>query len=132
VPDSAGGAVDRTASAIAYVCAHLADLTDQLTHLGDTGPLDEVLARLRAGDDPDAALDRLHDTLLAAGDVLGVYGSSGRSWNVRVAGADTAAPAEALYVCPLRRCSRYSWAEPGGTGPSCTIGGAPMRRERLA
>ncbi|GAA2645228.1 hypothetical protein GCM10010399_93870 [Dactylosporangium fulvum] len=129
--DPAGGPVDRTASAIAFVCTHLADLRAQLTRLGDTGPLEQLLARLAAGDDPAAALDRLHDTLLAGGDVLGVYGSGTRSWSVHVAGAGTTAPAETLYVCPLRRCARYRWADAGGTAPACTIGGAPMRRERL-
>jgi len=126
------GPADRTAAAIGYVCGHLADIRDHLTELGDTGPLDRLLAAVAAGDDPAGPLDVLHETLLADGDVLGVYGSTGRSGGLQAAGIADHGPAEVVFLCPYRRCTRYRWPEPGSDAvPTCDIGGAPMVRERL-
>jgi hypothetical protein len=129
--DLAAGS-DPAADAVGYVCDHLADIRDHLEHLGDTGPLDRLLAAIRAGDDLTGPLDRLHELLVAEGDVLGVYGSTGRSGSPRPAGIPDPVPAEAVFLCPRRRCSRYRWPLPGqDAAPSCDIDGTPMLPERL-
>jgi hypothetical protein len=123
---------ERTAAAVGYVCGHLADIRDHLEHLGDTGTLDRLLAAVQADDELTGPLDRLHETLLAGGDVLGVYGSTGRSGGPRPAGIADPVPAEAVFLCPHRRCSRYHWPSPGkDAAPACDIDGTPMVRERL-
>ncbi|MBE3012981.1 hypothetical protein IL992_27915 [Microbispora sp. NEAU-D428] len=120
---------DRTAAAIGYVCGHLADIREHLEALGDTGPLDRLLAAVRSGEEVAGPLDRLHGALVAGGDVLGVYGNAGRGLRALAVEPD---PGEFVYLCPQRRCARYRWPSPGsGAAPSCEIGGTPMTRERL-
>jgi hypothetical protein len=124
------GLPERVSAAIAYVCGNLPEIRSQLDHLGDSAPLDQLLAAIRDGDDVVQPLDDLHEALLAGGDVLGVYGDSTRS--ARLAGITAAAPLETLYVCPHRRCSRYHWPEPGAPAtPACEIDETPMLLERL-
>jgi hypothetical protein len=122
---------DRTAAAVGYVCGQLADIRDHLAHLGDTGPLERLLAAVRDGYELDEPLDRLHEALQAGGDVLGVYGNSARSFGLRPAGITDPRPAEIVFLCPHRRCSRYRWPEPSSEVPTCEIDDTPMVRERL-
>lgn len=123
---------DRTAAAVGYVCGHIADIRDHLEQLGDTGPLDRLLAAARAGDELTGTLDDLHETLLAGGDVLGVYGNAARSGGPRPTGIADPVPAETVFLCPHRRCSRYRWPSPGGgAAPACDIDGTAMVPERL-
>ncbi|MEV4313056.1 hypothetical protein [Actinocrispum sp. NPDC049592] len=119
----------RTAAAVGYVCEHVADIQELLAELGDTSPVERVLAAVRAGEDVTEPLDRLHKILQANGDVLGVYGDPGRS-ALRPAGVARPAPVEVVFLCPHRRCTRYRWPGAGGT-PVCGIDGTPMARERL-
>ncbi|GIH48422.1 hypothetical protein SAMN05421833_111148 [Microbispora rosea] len=120
---------DRTAAAIGYVCGHLADIREHLEALGDTGPLDRLLAAVRSGEEAAGPLDWLHEALVAGGDVLGVYGNAGRGLRPLSVGPD---PGEFVFLCPRRRCVRYRWPSPeSGAAPCCEIDGTPMTRERL-
>jgi hypothetical protein len=122
---------DPTAAAIGYVCGHLADLRAQLEYVGAVGALEDLLAAVRAGTkDVSAELDRLHDAVLAAGDALGVYQGGSRTAGLKPAGIAAGAPAEAMFLCPHRRCTRFRWPEEGSP-PVCGIDGTPMVRERL-
>ncbi len=120
----------RTAAAVGYVCEHVADIQQLLAELGDTTPVERVLAAVRAGEDVAGPLDRLHKILQANGDALGVYGDHARS-ALRPAGLAPPAPFEIVLLCPHRRCTRYRWPDPDGGTPVCGIDGTPMARERL-
>jgi hypothetical protein len=120
---------NRTATAIGYVCGNLTDIREHLAELGDTRLLDRVLAAIRAGDDVVPLLDRLHDVLVAGGDVLGVYGNASRTVRPLAVESD---PGEDVFLCPDRRCVRYRWPSPDSdVPPACEVTGTPMVRERL-
>jgi hypothetical protein len=123
---------DRVAAAIGYVCGHLVEIRDNLADLGDAAPLDKLLAAVRDGSDPTGPLDRLHKTLQASGDVLGVYVDPSRAVGPRPVGIAPPGPSEVVFLCPHLRCSRYSWPRPGGdAAPACEIDDTPMTPERL-
>jgi hypothetical protein len=122
---------ERVGRGLAYACQHAADICDQLARHGSTAPLDDLMSAARDGRDVAGLLDALHEALQAGGDALGVYGNA-RATASRLTGIPAPRPTEVLYLCPRRRCLRYSW--PGGTSdapPSCGIDGEPMLRSRL-
>jgi hypothetical protein len=119
----------RRGDALAYVCAHLEELRNDLCRdpEGDDGPLDRLLAAVRGGGDVDASLAELHAVMQAGGDALGVYGVT-RGLRPVGMGRD---PVETVYVCPAARCSRYWWLQAATTVPRCEIDGGTLRRVRL-
>ncbi|MEU6957429.1 hypothetical protein [Streptomyces sp. NPDC045714] len=118
-----------TGDDIAYVCSRLDRIREDLQTYGPHGdePLERVVTSVRAGQDPTAPLDALHEALLSAGDATGVR-SQGRG--LFPIGVDSQRPDEWLLLCPTGQCSRHAW--PDAQEPSgCRITGQPLRRERL-
>ncbi|MGN9845171.1 hypothetical protein ACTMTI_44320 [Nonomuraea sp. H19] len=122
---------DPVGEAIEYVCQHLADIRWQLEQAGDTGPLDRLLAALRADAEVDGLIRALHEALQAGGDALGVYGNVRSAIPKALGDFGLARPKRALYLCPGRRCARYAWFDPAASPPVCGIDGEPMLQERL-
>ena len=137
----------RDKGALAYVCGHFDQLREELrsVQLGSATEEPLLLRELRdaliAGRQCSAALDTLHAALLAAGDVLGLYGriqADARGLVCdeaarRVAGVDQATPPpshEVLYICPVSQCSRYSWPQ-SGPQPCCAMTGRALREDHL-
>ncbi|MGW4994214.1 hypothetical protein ACWEQ3_42430 [Streptomyces mirabilis] len=127
--DEADQEAQRRGDALAYVCAHLDELRDDLRSdpEGGDGPLDRLLAAVRGDGDVDASLAELHAVMQAGGDALGVYGAT-RGLRPVGLGRD---PTETVYVCPAGRCSRYWWPQAATTVPRCEMGGGTLRRVRL-
>lgn len=114
---------------VAYVCQQLERLRAALEAYGADGatPLERLIAALRAGENPSTSLERLHQALLAIGDAAGVHGGE-RSLNP--IGAGPTGLEESVLLCPMGRCSRYSWPD-GLDAPNCHISDQPLRTERL-
>lgn len=126
------GPVDRVGDGTAYVCGHLAYIRAQLEHRGGAESLDLLLQAARTGQDVTGALDALHNALQVAGDALGVYGDVRGGLPKTVGDFAAARPNEQLYLCPRRRCARYSWpSRESSAAPICSIDGEPMTLERL-
>ncbi|WP_371675657.1 hypothetical protein [Streptomyces sp. NBC_01276] len=123
----------RRRDEVAYVCEQLDRIrTDLETHAAEgAAPLESLAAALRAGTDPSARLDALHEALLAAGDAAGVRG---RARGLDPIGTARPAPDAWVLLCPTGQCSRYSWPDAGDgpdEAPRCRIGDQALRRERL-
>ncbi|MET7648178.1 hypothetical protein ABZS83_32055 [Streptomyces sp. NPDC005426] len=114
---------------VAYVCGKLDAIRATLEAHGSEGPapLDRVLETLLRGEDPGAQLDYLHESLLTAGDAVGVHG---RARGLKPNGIDTPAPDARVLLCPMDRCASHRWPD-GSDAPLCHISGQPLRRERL-
>ncbi|MGW1761540.1 hypothetical protein [Streptomyces mirabilis] len=114
---------------VAYVCGQLERIRADLEMHSAQGaaPVERLLAVLRAGEDPTALLDALHEALLAAGDAAGIHG---RARGLNPIGADPAVPGKWVLLCPSGQCSRYCWPD-GPDAPRCRINDQPLRRERL-
>jgi hypothetical protein len=118
-----------TGDDIAYVCTQLDRMREDLQAYGPQGaePLERVVAAVRAGQDPTAPLDALHEALLFAGDATGVRGQGRGLFPI---GVGAQRPDGWLLLCPTGQCARYAW--PDAQEPSgCRITGQPLRRERL-
>ena len=128
-----GVEAERTAKGLAYVCAHLdeisAALSDDAAGTDGTVALERLRSVMRGGGNLTGPLDDIHHALLGAGDALGVYGHS-RSVIQPLPGIDTDRPLEIVYRCPVDRCPR---ADPGPavTPPVCGFTDEKLRRERL-
>jgi hypothetical protein len=136
--EASDGLDDPVADGIAYVCGNLADIRTRLERDGDPLVLDQLLAALRSGQDPSEPVDDLNTALQAAGYALGVYGSTRGGSTRGDAGPGTSPhgigpprPAEVVYLCPGRLCSRYWLPDPSAAVPRCTLEGEPLRAERL-
>ncbi|WP_159050288.1 hypothetical protein [Streptomyces cellostaticus] len=126
----------RTAAALAYVCAKLEQIREDLRAGagGDEAPLDHLLAAIRDSRDLAGPLERLHARLQADGDAMGIYGNIRKGAVGRglpLAGVDSSSPPEVVYLCPAARCSRYWWPQVATSVPPCTISGQKLRRGRL-
>ncbi|MGW6404482.1 hypothetical protein [Streptomyces sp. NPDC055134] len=118
-----------TGDDIAYVCTQLDRMREDLRAYGRQGaePLERVVAAVRAGQDPTASLDALHEALLFAGDAAGVRGQGRGLFPI---GVSAQRPDDWVLLCPTGQCARHAWPdaqEPAG----CRITGQPLRRERL-
>lgn len=123
---------DRVADGIAFVCGRLTDIRTCLEEDGDVAVLDRFLVAMRSGEDPAAMLEDLHAALQAAGDAFGIFGGlRGAGPASAPHGVGSPRPAEVLYLCPVRRCSRYWWPDSPGALPVCGLAGEPLRPERL-
>ncbi|WP_392675827.1 hypothetical protein [Streptomyces sp. LN785] len=137
--DDSQEAAERRAAALAYICAHLEQVRDDLRTGagGDEGPLDQLLAAIGNGENLTDPLDLLHARLQADGDAAGIYGHTGNvavTRNLRPAGVDRAGltgAAETVYLCSAARCARFEWPQPATPIPQCRISGETLRRERL-
>ena len=128
----------RVADGIKYVCGHLADVRASLDRDGgDAAALDRLLAALKTGADASQLLDDLDVAVQATGDQLGVYGyvrASGEldgATGVAMPGIGSPHPAELVYLCPGRLCSRFWWPGESAAVPVCTLNGQPLSGERL-
>ncbi|MFB4273163.1 hypothetical protein [Nonomuraea sp. GTA35] len=129
--NQAAAGADPLSEAIEYVCEHLADIRWQLEQAGDTGPLDRLLAAVRADAEVNDLIRTLHDALQSGGDALGVYGHVRSALPKALSDFGLARPKHTLYLCPGRRCTRYAWFDPAASPPVCAIDSAPMVPERL-
>jgi len=124
---------ERTLKGLAYVCAHLdeisAALSDDAVGNDGTVALERLRSALRGDGDLAGPLGDIHHAMLRAGDALGVYGHSRRVFQP-LPGVDRDQPLEVVYRCPVGRCPR---ADPGPavTPPRCGFTGETLRRERL-
>jgi hypothetical protein len=117
----------------ADVCENLADIRGCLESDGDPLALDRLLAALRTGQDPAGPVDDLNTALQAAGDARGVYGNTRGDAGPGASphGIGPPRPAEVVYLCPGRLCSRYWLPDPSAAVPRCTFKGELQRAERL-
>jgi hypothetical protein len=128
-----GVGAERTAKGLAYVCAHLdeisAALPDDAAGKDGSVALERLRSAMRGDGNLTGRLDDIHHALPRAGDALGVYGHS-RSVIQPLPGIDTDRPLEIVYRCPADLCLR---ADPGPaiTPPRCGFTGEMLRRERL-
>jgi hypothetical protein len=122
---------EEVADGIATICRELDELRDFFDEVGAASVLDRLLAQVRAGEDVTESLGAVHAALLQHGDAVGVYGSGSRGlgpWPLDLAAAR---PAEVVFLCPHRRCSRLWWPDAADEVPSCGITGVRLRWERL-
>ena len=119
---------------LAYVCAHLHELRPQVRKEAiPLDPIETLILALRADEDIQGPLDRLHAILQREGDALGVYGHTGAgagTRGLRPLGVN-ADPVETVYVCPAQRCSRYWWPQAGALPPHCRLLDERLRRKVL-
>lgn len=98
--------------AVAWMCAQLPDIREQLAETGDTAALERVVTALHAGTDPSQPLEELHTALQRSGDALGLYGQSrAAGGGDRPTGLGPARPAAAVFLCPRGSCSRTWWPD---------------------
>jgi len=124
---------DGIADAIAYVCANIAGIRASLESDGDPAALGRLLEAVRSGDDVTQPLEELNQALRAAADALGAYGQTRgvtRSGTFS-SGIGMPRPAEVVYLCPARLCSRYWWPDSFEAVPVCALNGEPLCAERL-
>ncbi|TDO48604.1 hypothetical protein EV643_107234 [Kribbella sp. VKM Ac-2527] len=121
--------------ALAYLCAHLAELRSLLP---DEDLSDRLQAAVRGGGQQiDDLLERIHAELQANGEPLGIWGSlpgAGTGRGLQPAGIGTQSalgPDEVVYLCPTGACSRYWWPRARATVPQCEIDRQSLRRDRL-
>lgn len=119
------------ADGIATVCGDLDELRRFLDEMGAASVLQRLLTQLDAGEDVAESLDAVHDALLAHGDAVGIYGSGSRGIGPRPQDLAAPRPAEAVFLCPQRRCSRLWWPDADEAVPSCALTGRRLRWERL-
>ncbi|UXY25985.1 hypothetical protein [Streptomyces sp. HUAS TT20] len=134
--DSSNEVAQRTAATLAYVCAKVEQIREDLCTGagGDEAPLDQLLAAIRDGGDLTGPLDRLHHRLQADGDAKGIYGNirnGAAPHGLHPAGIDASGPPEIVYLCPVSQCSRYWWPQAAASVPQCQIRGEKLRRGRL-
>jgi hypothetical protein len=129
----------RAARGLAYVCNYLDELRSLL---GDDGtdpskPLTMLVAAFQGQQPPDdrqapasiaGLLDQVNAAVQAAGDALGIYGSSSRS-----GGTSGMEALQVVFRCPLRQCAGRPADRVAGSQPVCTVSAArlPLTRERL-
>lgn len=124
----------QASQGLAYVCAHVDEISEVLAEDVPGGDglqsLERLRSALRGSGDISGALTDLHHALLHAGDALGVYGHvrGVRGWPL--AGFDQSEPIEIVYRCPIGRCSRVV-PGPAVTPPRCGVAGESLRREQL-
>ncbi|MEU7556026.1 hypothetical protein AB0B01_27470 [Streptomyces sp. NPDC044571] len=117
---------------LAYVCAHEEEVRDRLAGLGRLDLWEDLLAALPEQVDVAPIVQAMHTAFQNARDALGLLGATRRDRPVRPAGTGPATPVEALFLCPVGRCTRFWAAEPGETRPPrCEMSGAPLRWEGL-
>ena len=139
MPNELDEVAKRTAAALAYICANVEQLREDLRGGagGDDAPLEQLLAALGDGGDLAGPLDRLHARLQADGDAVGIYGHTGDGAATRglspagIGGVGLPGPAEIVYLCPAARCVRFEWPRTAAPVPRCRISGESLRRERL-
>jgi hypothetical protein len=130
--------VARVADGINYVCDHLADIRASLEYDGgDATALDRLLAALKTGAATARLLDDLDAAVQASGDQVGVYGyvragaERGSVTGASMPGIGPPQPAELVYLCPGRLCSRFWWPGASAAIPVCALNGQPLSAERL-
>ncbi|MDQ0989627.1 hypothetical protein [Streptomyces sp. V3I7] len=125
---------EHIAEGLAYVCENVDVVRATLDRGPAGGParLDELLAALRAGENPTALLDGVHRALRAAQDANGVFGRTRSSSMVTAAGVAPGPPYEPVLLCPRsdHPCARYAWPGPGGV-PECRVSGEALRLTTL-
>jgi hypothetical protein len=128
-------ATARRMEALAYLCAHLAELRPLLP---DEDLSDRLQAAVRGGGEQiDELLERIHTELQANGEPLGIWGSlpgAGTGRGLHPAGIGTQStlgPDEVVYLCPTGACSRYWWPRARAAVPQCEIDRHPLRQDRL-
>ncbi|WP_405866520.1 MULTISPECIES: hypothetical protein [unclassified Streptomyces] len=128
-----GRTPEQIAVGLAYVCEHVDQVRTTLEQGPADGParLDELVAALRAGEDPTALLDVVHRALREAQDALGVFGRTRASSMLTSAGIAAGAPYEPILLCPrsAHPCARYAW--PGNGSRVCRVSGESLRRSTL-
>lgn len=123
----------RTADALAYFCAHMGEIRDQLRsgQPADDTPVDELLAAVRGGQDVTGAVRLLHQRLQASGDARGLYGRV-RGTGAQLAGIGPAGRPLTIHLCPHRRCTRHEWAASVSDAPPvCGVDGVPLLRKSV-
>jgi len=124
----------KASQGLAYVCAHMDEISAVLAEDAPGGDGIKALERLRSAlhgsGDISGPLADLHHALLRAGDALGVYGHVRGVRGLSLAGFDQSEPIEIVYRCPISRCSRVA-PGPAVTPPRCGVAGEVLRREQL-
>jgi hypothetical protein len=123
----------QASQGLAYVCAHMDEISAVLAEDASAGEGPQALARLRSalrGGDISGPLADLHHALLRAGDALGVYGHARGAGGLSLAGFDQGEPLEIVYRCPVGRCPRVV-PGPAVTPPRCGAAGEALRRGQL-
>jgi hypothetical protein len=119
---------------LAYVCAHVDEISAALAEDASGGEgvqaLERLRSALRGSGDVSGPLADLHHALLRAGDALGVYGHVRGVPGLSLAGFDQGEPLEIVYRCPIGRCSRVI-PGPAVTPPWCGVACQALRREQL-
>jgi hypothetical protein len=119
---------------LAYVCAHLDEISEVLADDAAGGEGAEALERLqsalRGKKDITGPLGDIHHALLRAGDALGVYGHVRGLRSLTLAGVEESEPLEIVYRCPAGRCSR-TVPGPAITPPRCGVAGEVLRWGQL-
>lgn len=123
-------AADLVADGLAYVCRRLDDISGLLPKKKQA-LVSQVLAAVRAGQDPAGPLQALHIALQVAGDHLGVWGHRGEPRGPNMTGINRHQPLEPFYPCPLSRCSGRQVDQSTVFPLVCAITGRELRRERL-
>ncbi|WP_344668329.1 hypothetical protein [Catenulispora yoronensis] len=138
----ATGGLDRNRAALAYVCEHRDEIRQDLAAAAPipggsgTALLEDLAAALSAGLPVASVLDAIHNVLLDAGDVLGLYGRfdpnpRGQPSGFEVTGLPVRPPDadEVVLLCPSKRCTRSSWLIP--EQQHCAFTGEALREDRL-
>jgi hypothetical protein len=124
----------QASQGLAYVCAHLDEISAVLADDASGGDGLQALERLRSAlrdnGDISGPLADLHHALLRAGDALGVYGHVRGVRDLSLAGFDQSEPLEIVYRCPIGRCPR-TVPGPAVTPPQCTVADETLRWGQL-
>lgn len=125
---------ERALNGLAYVCAHLGEITDVLTDDNTGREGSTAFARLRSAvrhnEDIIGPLGDIHHALLRAGDALGIYGHVRGLHSLILAGVEQGRPLEIVYRCPAGRCPRIV-PGPAVTPPRCDVVGQELRWGQL-
>ena len=113
-----------TGDQVARLCENLAEVRAEARDAGEEKALDSLLHRVRGGEDVG---EPLRDFLRRLGvpespPLRGPWGVLGRTGDH---------PAQDVFVCPVRLCSRLAVPTPGASPLACRIQGVPLRRERV-
>ena len=124
----------QASQGLAYVCAHVDEISAALAEDASGGEGFQVLERLRSAlrgnGDISGPLADLHHALLRTGDALGVYGHVRGVRELSLAGFGKSEPLEIVYRCPVGRCPRVV-PGPDVTPPQCGVAGEPLRWGQL-
>ena len=125
----------QVSQGLAYVCAHVDEISAALADDASGGEglqaLERLRSALRGNGDISGPLGELHHALLRAGDALGVYGHvRGVRRGLSLAGFDESEPLEIVYRCPIGRCPR-AVPGPAVTPPRCGVAGEGLRWGQL-